>query len=222
MTLDSALKNRRFPLFCCCGVCGVMNCHLQPVPELARVGHFAPPGHAGGMRRGNLRHTNLTPRRTQMRFRPAVVSELPQLACLALASKAHWGYSTQQLQIWRDDLTPRASWIGKRPFIVAENDAGVVGFYTLEANKDGTWALDNLWVCPTFIGQGFGRALFSHAMQAARNLGATVVTIDAEPYAEPFYVAQGARRNDVVRAPIEGMPERIRPQLEFCLVNRRG
>ena len=43
MTLDSALKNRRFPLFCCCGVCGVMNCHLQPVSELARSWSFRAP-----------------------------------------------------------------------------------------------------------------------------------------------------------------------------------
>lgn len=43
MTLDSALKNRRLPLFCCCGVCGVMNCHLQPVRRISASWSFRAP-----------------------------------------------------------------------------------------------------------------------------------------------------------------------------------
>ncbi|WYX35583.1 GNAT family N-acetyltransferase [Achromobacter xylosoxidans] len=135
----------------------------------------------------------------------------------ALAAKGHWGYSARQLEKWREDLTPREAWVDARPFIVAENDAGTIGFYTLETADNGTWALDNLWIDPERIGQGFGRALFAHAVDTARKRGATILTIDAEPHAEGFYMAQGAKRTKAVAAPIEGDPERVRPQLELRL-----
>lgn len=152
-----------------------------------------------------------------MRFRSATVSDLPALGALALASKAHWGYSARQLEQWRDDLTPHASWIGARPFVVAENDDGLMGFYTLEPGGDGICALDNLWIRPGLIGQGFGRRLFAHAADRARALGATEMHIDAEPHAEPFYLSRGARRLDAVAAPIDGEPARVRPQLTLRL-----
>lgn len=152
-----------------------------------------------------------------MRFRPAVLSDIPHLGSLALAAKGHWGYSARQLEKWRENLTPREAWVDARPFIVAENDAGTIGFYTLEAADNGAWALDNLWIHPERIGQGFGRALFAHAVDTARKRGATILTIDAEPHAEGFDMAQGARRTKAVPAPIEGEPERVRPQLELRL-----
>jgi len=72
-----------------------------------------------------------------MRFRPASLSDIPRLGQLALASKGHWGYSARQLEQWREDLTPRESWLDTGPFVVAENDAGVIGFYTLAAAGNG-------------------------------------------------------------------------------------
>ncbi len=152
-----------------------------------------------------------------MRFRSARLSDIPHLGSLTLRSKSHWGYSARQLPEWREDLAPQASWIDARPFIVAEHDAGVIGFYTLEAANNGAWTLDNLWLDPTWIGKGFGRALFSHAVKTAREHGATILTIDAEPHAEGFYIAQGARRMSTVPAPIEGDRQRVRPQLEMQL-----
>ncbi|MCZ8431171.1 GNAT family N-acetyltransferase [Achromobacter ruhlandii] len=152
-----------------------------------------------------------------MRFRPASLSDIPRLGQLALASKAHWGYSARQLEQWREDLTPRESWLDTGPFVVAENDAGVIGFYTLAAAGNGAWALENLWLDPKWIGQGFGRALFAHAVETAGQRGATVLTIDAEPHAEAFYLAQGARRTKIIPAPIDGDPHRMRPQLELAM-----
>ena len=40
-----------------------------------------------------------------MPIHPATLSDLPQLAALALASKAVWGYPPELLAQWRDDLT---------------------------------------------------------------------------------------------------------------------
>ena len=47
--------------------------------------------------------------------------------------------------------------------------------------------------------QGLGRRLLAHAARVARLAGAREIAIEADPQAEPFYLAQGAVR--VARAP---------------------
>ncbi|MGH6612363.1 MAG: GNAT family N-acetyltransferase, partial [Burkholderiaceae bacterium] len=70
-----------------------------------------------------------------------------------------------------------------------------------------------LWVLPRYARQGFGRVMLDHARQLASMNGARSIAIDADPNAEPFYLACGARRQGEVAAPIDGQPHRIRPQL---------
>lgn len=61
--------------------------------------------------------------------------------------------------------------------------------------------------------RGIVRALLAHAVSTARSGGASAIAIDADPSAEPFYLACGARREGVVAAPVSGNPARVRPQL---------
>jgi hypothetical protein len=46
------------------------------------------------------------------------------------------------------------------------------------------------------------------------------VFIDADPHAEAFYRACGALRIGGVAAPIDGQPQRVRPQLVLSTVRR--
>ncbi len=64
------------------------------------------------------------------------------------------------------------------------------------------------------MGRGVGRALFEHARKVAAEAGATVVEIDADPYAEPFYLRMGARRVGEVQSEVDGQP-RVRPLLHL-------
>jgi hypothetical protein len=43
--------------------------------------------------------------------------------------------------------------------------------------------------------------------------GGNALAIDADPNAEAFYLAKGARRIGEIAAPIEGHPDRVRPQM---------
>jgi predicted N-acetyltransferase YhbS len=61
--------------------------------------------------------------------------------------------------------------------------------------------------------RGFGRALVQHAAGHAAARGQAVLAIDSDPNAEPFYLRCGAQLVGQVRAPIEGSPNRVRPQL---------
>jgi hypothetical protein len=63
--------------------------------------------------------------------------------------------------------------------------------------------------------RGIRRALLAHAVNTACLAGASSIVIDADPNAEPFYVACGAVRQGIVAAPIAGDPARVRPQLSL-------
>lgn len=60
---------------------------------------------------------------------------------------------------------------------------------------------------------GIGSALLGDAAARAAATGAHVLAIDADPNAESFYLANGARRVGEIAAPIEGHPDRVRPQM---------
>ena len=134
------------------------------------------------------------------------------LSQVARRSKAHWGYTAEQIDFWWDQLKLAPEHLAGRPAFAAVEGATVVGFCTL-VRGEGAWELDNLWVVPERIGHGIGRMLFEHALRVAARGGASEVTIDADPHAEPFYVRCGAVRRGEVPAPIPGLPLRTRPQL---------
>ena len=147
-------------------------------------------------------------------IRRAVETEARRLSGLALSAKAHWGYSREALEAWRPELAVSPDDIRGKPTFVAIVDGAVAGFYSLSPSGDA-WELTNLWVAPPFMRRGIGRALMSHALETAARGGATRITVDADPNAEPFYVACGAHRRGEVPAPIREAPKRIRPQLVF-------
>jgi hypothetical protein len=68
-----------------------------------------------------------------------------------------------------------------------ENDR-VVGFYSLQL-RDGLCELDNFWIRPDAIGNGYGRQLLEHAKAVAKNLGVRELMIDSDPNARSFTCA---------------------------------
>jgi RimJ/RimL family protein N-acetyltransferase/predicted N-acetyltransferase YhbS len=145
-------------------------------------------------------------------IRPATPADTPALTALATRAKAHWHYPPAQLDAWRDALTITADSLAASPTWVAEGDGRIAGFYQLKMHGD-SWALEHLWVDPAWMRRGIGRALFAHARDVAVERGAVAIGIDADPNAEPFYLACGAARIGAIAAPIDGMPDRARPQL---------
>jgi GNAT superfamily N-acetyltransferase len=134
------------------------------------------------------------------------------LAAIAFAAKGFWGYAPEQLERWREDLSPTPESLRSEPTFVAEIDGELAGFYQLRTGEPQT-ALEHLWVHPGFMRRGVGRALLAHAVALAAGRGISELSIDSEPHAEPFYLAHGAVRVGLRSAPIEGHPERALPQL---------
>lgn len=77
---------------------------------------------------------------------------------------------------------------------VARRVGAVVGYYSLRGPGGGEVELDAMFVEPAHIGSGIGTAMMHHAVAQACRLGAGTLAIQADPRAEGFYRARGARR----------------------------
>ncbi|MFC0550512.1 GNAT family N-acetyltransferase [Planotetraspora thailandica] len=132
------------------------------------------------------------------------------LSELALRSKGHWGYDRAFLDACRAELTFPPERLRAGRVAVAESAGRVLGFYSLDGEPP-SGELGNMWVDPDSIGSGVGRRLWHHVMQAARVAGFTVLRIEADPFAEGFYLAMGAER--VGETPSGSIPGRVLPLL---------
>jgi hypothetical protein len=59
---------------------------------------------------------------------------------------------------------------------------------------------------PRAIGRGYGRLMWNKAVEQANQAGFSRLTIESDRFAEPFYLAMGARRIGTTRSPVDGAP----------------
>jgi GNAT superfamily N-acetyltransferase len=139
------------------------------------------------------------------------------LTSLMRVSKAHWGYTPQQMAVWEAELSLSEAEVRDKLVVLAEDQsAELLGFYTLLFDGDCA-RIEHLFVDPGKMSRGVGKALLQHAIASARQQGSRTIDIDADPYAEDFYLRNGARRVGEIAAPIEGQALRVRPQLRITL-----
>ena len=150
-----------------------------------------------------------------MQIRTARPGEAAALTALCVRSKAYWGYDAAFMRMSAASLQVSEADIAAGRVLVAEGDndvpVGVASVVLDAAIAD----LDILFVDPPAIGTGAGRALFHAASQLASRLGASRMTILADPNAARFYERMGARflRN----APSDAIPGRSLPLYEYDL-----
>ena len=150
-------------------------------------------------------------------IRRARPEEASSLTALALRSKAHWGYDAAFLEACVGALTITPEYIERNPVFVSEKDGSITGFCALlpPAEASDTILLDNLYVDPRRMGQGYGKGLWHQAASTARELGYRHLDIFADPHAEPFYLARGAVRIGDVES--SAIPGRMLPHLRYSL-----
>ncbi len=124
------------------------------------------------------------------RFRRARPDEAHSLAELQHRSSAHWGYPPGFFN-WASGREIPEAYVRDNPVHVLEEDGRVVGFYGF-TKEDGELLLDKLFVDIDRIGTGRGRALWTHAVELARELGYSEFVIGSDPNAAQFYQAMGA------------------------------
>lgn len=152
-----------------------------------------------------------------LEIRRAQREEADALTALCRRAKAHWGYPAKWLAAWESDLRVTPDEAGSGAMFVGHTARdGVVGFFRLR-RPSRRWHLEHLWVEPSCLGRGFGRALLQAACAEARGRGARRVHLTSDPHAEAFYVKQGARRAGEREYVLQGT-RRVLPRLVFELV----
>ena len=138
---------------------------------------------------------------------------------LAFRSKGWWGYSEEFMAACRDELTVDPGEIDDPGslFYVAQTGGEIAGFFSLVDPLEGTVELGALFVDPSWIGTGIGRALIEHAGETARQLGYSALLIQGDPHAAGFYraaggVSAGERESDSI-------PGRLLPLFRISLHN---
>jgi GNAT superfamily N-acetyltransferase len=137
------------------------------------------------------------------------------LSALALRSKGYWGYDAAFLEACRAELTLTPSQAAAAR-VVRASDGAVRGFHLLAPDPDGDperGELLMLFVDPSGIGSGIGRALLDDAVRYAALRGWSALRVESDPGAEGFYVGHGARRVGTV--PSGSVSGRELPLLEL-------
>ena len=144
----------------------------------------------------------------QVQIERATPQAHQRLTEIAHAAKRHWGYPESWMRRWSDALTITPEFIADNEVYTASLIDEIAGFYAL-IGSGAKMTLDHLWVLPSQIGGGIGRQLFNHAIEVARQLGATEVEIEADPNAVAFYERMGAIRVGENVYELEGQPRRL-------------
>ena len=150
-----------------------------------------------------------------MKIASASAEEAGALTEIAFAAKRHWQYPETWILRWQEVLTITPEYISQNSTFVAVIDGERVGFCAVQIESGGA-LLDHLWVLPSFMGKGVGRALFQHAEEVARERGALRMRIVGDPHAEQFYSRMGATLYGRELAKMDG-EERYLPLLEKTL-----
>lgn len=146
----------------------------------------------------------------QLHIRAPVAEELPALSELCLRSKAVWGYDAAFMAACKAELTFKPGDLASSRIGVAAAGGRILGVAQVKM-AGGDADLAKLFVEPLTLRSGVGRALFAWACDAARDMGAQRIIIEADPDAAPFYRRLGAR--DAGLAPSGSIPGRMLPKL---------
>lgn len=102
-------------------------------------------------------------------------------------SKAYWGYSDEQIKNWSESLTITKNYIeNNNVYKLLVNDM-TVGYYSYIHLNEKEVKLDNLFVLPNYIGNGFGKILMSDFLNRIKNTEIEKIILDSEPNVEKFY-----------------------------------
>ncbi|WP_328864050.1 GNAT family N-acetyltransferase [Streptomyces virginiae] len=125
------------------------------------------------------------------RVRRAEPEEAGELETLQGRSSTHWGYPPGYFDWAGAARSIPDTYVRNNPVFVLDEDGKGLGFYAF-TEEDGDLLLDKLFVDADEIGKGYGKLLWQHAIQTARELGRSEFIVASDPNAAPFYAAMGA------------------------------
>ncbi len=146
-------------------------------------------------------------------FIDAKVNDGVLLRDTLIASKGYWGYSQEQLELWRASLKFEEDYIASSTVKLIMKNTSVIGFFAIV--KSEVNELDHLWLLPAAIGKGYGSLVFAEVLAECRLQGIADFYILSDPDAEGFYLKKGACRVGEVYSDAQ---KRMLPKLRYSLV----
>ena len=113
------------------------------------------------------------------------------LTYLMRRSKAHWGYSSEQLKTWEDELTVTEEFTKSKHVNKLLIEGVIAGYYAYSLEPDNNAKLESLFVDPSFIGNGIGKLLMNHFFECISRQSASRVWLESDPNAMNFYLKFG-------------------------------
>ena len=129
-------------------------------------------------------------------------------------SKAFWGYSEKQIEIWSTFLTVTSGYIQANAVYKISVEDQIVGYYSFINQDEKTIKLDNLFVLPEYIGKGLGRLLMEHFLMNIDKTDTKTMTLNSEPNAELFYSKLGFVKVGEIETSIK---DRYMPIMELTI-----
>ena len=129
-----------------------------------------------------------------MKIKRANTDDNEVLTAITKKSKAHWGYSEEQILKWNDNLTISKEYIENNSVFKLVNGNEIIGYYSYIIKEQKNVLFDNLFVLPEYIGKGFGKYLMSDFLDRMKNENFEKITLDSEPNAEEFYLKMGFKK----------------------------
>jgi GNAT superfamily N-acetyltransferase len=126
-----------------------------------------------------------------MKLEKANSNDNEVLTAITKKSKAYWGYSDDQIEIWSESLTITPAYIETKSVYKLVIDAITIGYYSFFYKGEHTIKLDNLFILPEYIGKGFGRILMDDFLSLVKRTSVNKIILDSEPNAEMFYAKLG-------------------------------
>lgn len=126
-----------------------------------------------------------------MTIKKAIPNDHKILTEITKKSKAHWGYSEEQIEIWSEFLTVSKEYVETKSVYNLIVEDQIIGYYSFFHESENIIKLDNLFVLPDFIGKGFGKILMNDFLVQIKNSDAQKVILNSEPNAEDFYIKFG-------------------------------
>ena len=128
-----------------------------------------------------------------------------------------WGYDNECGCNWcRGELTLTASMMRSSSYLpqVAEIDGHVFSSHSVTVKAELAKP-NEVFVEPTRLRSGAGKALFEWAANVARRAGALTMVVEADPNAAGFYRRMGAIDDGTARS--GSIPGRLLPKLQLRL-----
>jgi GNAT superfamily N-acetyltransferase len=148
----------------------------------------------------------------------ATLEDAVVLTNIAIESKAYWGYTNEQIESWREDLTVTSIMFEESNIFKYVIDHEIAGFYILERANIRISILQFLFISPNHIKKGIGHLLLQHAIEYCKGGSSAILNVLSDPNAESFYAKYGF---EVIALRESSIPGRSLPEMELLFTENQ-